>query len=386
MKRLTTLIFLILITIYACKKDNPEPEINEPIYFTFDGFIGKNDNSTIVSSDNNLIVCGNTNFNGFWTLIKITKQGKELWSKEFPGEDWGINEPALVEAKNGNLFVCGETYRNGAISKFDVLLVKTNNYGDTVWTKTYGGLENDYAQNIIETSDGNILISGWSGTDSIALGDINLLKLDYNGDTIWTRCFTDPGHQGAYHLLETKNGEYLITGGIENNGNLSELYLLKVDASGSKLWDKKIGPSTGKYGKSTIELSNENLLICGYNIGGPGGNSQVLVVKTDNLGNLIWEKEFGNDSITERGNSIKQNLDGSFTIMGSSNPNEGDIILIKIDQTGNQVWFKKFGDPSEDDRGRNLIKDTNDDNLITGNFGWAGPIFLTRTDKDGNFK
>ncbi len=62
-----------------------------------------------------------------------------------------------------------------------------------------------------------------------------------------------------------------------------------------------------------------------------------------------------------------------------------DIILLKIDQSGNQVWLKEFGGP-ETDRGRNLIKDSNDDNLITGDFGFGCPIFLATTDKDGNFK
>jgi hypothetical protein len=125
------------------------------------------------------------------------------------------------------------------------------------------------------------------------------------------------------------------------------LYLPKVDSNGSKLWDKKIGPPTGKYGHSTIELLDESLVICGRHTGGVMGNSQVLVVKTDNLGNTIWDKEFGNDSITERGNSIKQNLDGSYTITGTSHDysdwNGEDILLLKIDQSGDQVWFKKFG-------------------------------------------
>ena len=391
MKKTTTFIILALLVLFACKedKDNVEPGNNEPIYFTFNGSIGKNDNSTIVSSDNNLIICGNANKDGLWSLIKITKLGTELWRKDFAGDKWLTNSCALAEVENGDLFVCGDTHRNWDNSKIDILLVKTNRDGDTLWTNTYGGPENDYAQNIIKTSDGNILMSGWSGTDSLASGDINLLKLDYNGDTLWTKTYTNLEYQGARNLLETKNGEYLITGTSQDNDNPNELYLLKIDANGTKLWDRKIGSSTGKYGHSTIELLNNDLVVCGYHSGGTQGNSQVLVVKTDNIGNTIWEQEYGGDNTSEIGNSIKQNLDGSYTITGSSHENEGwqlkDIILLKIDQDGNQVWFKKFGG-SESESGKNLIKDSNDDNLITGDFRWSGPIFLTRTDKDGTFK
>lgn len=388
MKRLTTLIFLILISIFACNDDNPEPEITEANYSIFDGSIGISDNSTIVSSDNNLIICGNANNGGLWTLIKITKLGKELWRKDFAGDDWLSSSCALAETENGDLFVCGVTHRNWDNSMIDILLVKTNKDGDTLWTKTYGGSENDYSVNIIKTSDSNILMSGWSGTDSVASGDINLFKLDYNGNTLWTKTYTNPEYQFARHLLETKNGEYLITGGIKEGENPSELYLLKVDADGTKLWDRKIGPASGKNGLSAIEVSNGDLVICGFNTAEESENRQLLLVKTDNLGNTIWEKEFGNDETSEIGYSIKQNIDGSYTITGSydsTGMHMEDIILLQTDQDGNQVWFKKFGGP-ETDRGMNLIKDSNDDNLITGDFNRFDNIFLTRTDNNGNFK
>ena len=117
-----------------------------------------------------------------------------------------------------------------------------------------------------------------------------------------------------------------------------------------------------------------------------GGYSQVLVIKTDNQGNSIWEKEYGDANLSEKGNYIKQNIDGTYTITGSSydvTTMQDDIIILKIDQNGNQSWFKKFGSTASD-WGINLIKDTNDDNIITGDYN--GSIFMTKTDKDGNFK
>jgi hypothetical protein len=60
-----------------------------------------------------------------------------------------------------------------------------------------------------------------------------------------------------------------------------------------------------------------------------------------------------------------------------------DIILLKVGQNGNQLWFKKFGNP-ENAIGVNLIKDTNDDNIITGDYNEN--IFMAKTDKDGDYK
>lgn len=383
MKKILPLFILTMFFLSSCNKEkNPEGTLSNPTYYVFNGKIGTNDNSTVVSKDNNLIICGNADDN--ISLIKISKLGESIWRKDFSAGNMSSGL-ALVKIENGDLFVCGETFRNWDASRRDILLVKTNAEGDTIWTKTYGGMENDYGKNIIETSDGNILIAG--KTESFgagSFGDICLIKVNYDGDTIWNRVYAHPDQEVPFCLIETTDGEYLVTGTNEDNGNPRGLYLLKVNADGGKLWDKTIGAGLWKWGYSTIELSNNDLIICGqYTI---GGYSQILVLKTDNQGNAIWERDYGEDNLSEKGNSIKQNLDGTFTITGSSydvNTMKDDIIVLKIDQDGNQSWLKRFGS-SESDWGMNLIKDTNEDNIITGDYG--GSIFMSRIDNNGNYK
>lgn len=107
-----------------------------------------------------------------------------------------------------------------------------------------------------------------------------------------------------------------------------------------------------------------------------------MLIKTDNLGNVIWAKEFG-ESASEEGSSIKQNPDGTFTITGRTQINgQTKIILIKTDENGNQLWFKKFND-YYGGNALNLLKD-GDDNILTGNRNDG--IFMTRTDGNGNYK
>jgi hypothetical protein len=383
MKQLAIFILTVWVVV-SCKNDStptPEPE-PEPNYFTFAGQIGINDNSTVVSYDNNLIIYGN--ISSKLSILKITKSGTEIWRKDFAAGNMSSGK-SIVEDSNHDLFICGATNRNYSVSRQDVFLIKANSTGDTIWTKTYGGTESDYGQCIITTSDGNILIAG--KTESFgagSFGDIFLVKVNSNGDTIWTNSYSDQDQEVSFHLLETQNGEYLITGTNEDSSNPRELYLLKVSSNGAQLWNKKIGPADWKWGFSTIELSNGDLITCGEHT--TSGYSQVLLVKTDNLGNEIWEKEFGEINLSEIGYSIKQNSDGTFTITGSSydvSTMRLDIILLKVDQSGNQLWLKKFGS-SSDDSGENLLKDNNDDNLITGNYN--GNIFFTRTDNNGKFK
>ena len=391
MKKYTVISILILFNLVSCNEENTEPENNNPNYFTFNGSIGHNDNSTLVSADNHLIICGMTNKSD-WSLIKITHSGSEMWRKDFPTDDQGLqglNGCVLAETENGDLFVSGDTYRNIFFSDIDILLMKTDSNGDTLWTRIYGTYENDHCQNIIATSDGKLLISGQTSvTDSMPGGNIYLLKVETNGDLIWTRTFLTEERHTASHLLETENGEYLVTGSTLLEVNLTKVYLLKVDANGTKLWNQKIGQSVNNVGRSTIELTNGDLVICGACRNESSSDNQVLLAKTDKLGNLLWEQELGENNISEMGASLKRNLDGTYIITGFTTGNteaSRDIILIKADQNGNLDWYKKFGSASVD-KGANLIKDSNDDNLITGNLGKNTSIFLTKTDKDGNFK
>jgi hypothetical protein len=294
----------------------------------------------------------------------------------------------IMETNSHDFFIVGETFRNYSRTMKDVLLVKTNNMGDTIWTKTYGGINSEYGANIIQTSDGNILLSG--KTESFgagSVGDIYLIKVRTNGDILWSKSYPDPNQEEPFHLLETKNGEFLVTGTDENvEADPRELYLLKVDINGEKLWNKTIGSVSWNWGFSTIELPDGDLLTCGQH-NSKEGYSQVLVVKTSNTGNPIWQKEYGEEYLSEKGNSLKQNSDGTFTISGASydvNTGKNDIILLKIDSNGNQIWLKSFGYSISDEWGINLCKDTNEDNIITGDY--SDYIIMTKLDSAGNFK
>lgn len=383
MKQLTIFILTILF-LASCKKDEDIPPTIEPQpnYFSFTGQIGTNDNSTVVSSDNNLVICGNSGTN--LSILKITKAGSQVWRKDFTA---GTNSSAsaITQTPSQDLFICGKTSRNFSISDWDILLVKTNSSGDTIWTKTYGGSDEDYGYQVINTSDGNILLCGISYSfPPQSFADIYLIKVNYNGDTLWTRTYPNQDQEIPFHVMETQNGEYLVTGTNEDNSNPRGLYLFKVDASGNQLWNRTIGSGTLRWGFSTIELASGDLLTCGYHTS--NGYSQVLLVKTDNEGNEIWQREFGDNNLSEQGISVKQNTDGSFIITGSSfdvSSGQTDIILLKVDANGNQLLLKKFGS-STGDSGVNLIKDSNDDNIITGNYN--GQIFMTKTDNNGVFK
>ncbi len=378
------LLFTAFFLFFSCKKDQNEPIVPEPspTLYSFTGEMRTNDNSTITSADNNLLICGYVPSHIF--VLKISNTGSQIWRKEFYAGNFNFPS-GIAQSGNQDIFVCGYTYKNENTSKADVLLMKLNSNGDTLWTKTYGGSEDDYGYYIITTQDGNLLICGTSSSSTDGgYSDIYLVKVNLDGDTLWTKTFLEENKEIPYHVMQTQNGEFLVTGAKEDTTFIRELYFLKVSSEGTPVWNKVIGTAFRKSGFSTLELSNGDLMTCGQI--SKIGDNQLLLVRTDSQGNEEWEKEYGDDHLSEQGTAIRFNEDSTFIVTGtssSSHSGQQQIVLLKINPNGDLLFLKKFGE-SATSSGQNILKDVNDDNLITGNYNFN--LFMTTTDNNGVFK
>ncbi len=358
-----------------------EPPIPQPAFNAYAGDINEGENQAIISSDSSLIFCGTVGV--YSHIFKMTRAGSKVWEKSFLAPNGKI--ASISESNSQDLFLCGSIFKGGY---YQFLLIKANSNGDTLWSKYYGtpsvaasGLQ------IIKTTDGNLVMCGTSGSD------IRMIKVNTNGDTLWTKTYAKVGTEFPVHLLETQNGELLVTCDYNNSMvNSSEVYLLKVNsANGGKVWDSNIGPVANRWVYSSCELATGEIVMCGKYKGGI--YYDVMVIKTTSTGTKIWEKYFGRAEQHEMGYSIKRNQDGSVTITGYSQ-NEKDanteVALLKLDASGNEVFFKRLGG-TKSDIGYSILKDYNDDNIILGKTESYGPsslttnVFMFRTNKDGNY-
>lgn len=384
--KISLLLLLLMFSFSFCQQDdNMFSSLGKaPEYHSLEGNLNSYGNSVISSGKNNLLICGNRS--ELLSILKTTNKGVLVWRNDFSTGN-GSSTSSIVQTHNREIFVCGSTIRNYQDSRADILLVKANSKGDTLWTKTYGGDSFDYAINMIVTSDGNLLIA--AKTESFnagSFGDIYLLKLNFNGDTLWTRTYPDPGEQFPTHLMETANGEFLVTGNNHERGmdTQNEMYFLKTDSKGNKTWDKKIGSKDWKWAFSSIEMEDGSLLCCGSNTA--DGFGQILVVKTDPLGNLLWEKKYEKPGHTLIAYSMLKNPDETYSITGSSfdyTTGLFEIILYRITETGIPQWSKQFGS-SKKSVGLNLLNDTQNNTVIIGNYNEN--MFFSIVDDKGNFQ
>jgi len=386
-----SLLFLAF-AFYSCKKDNGTKSESGPRYITFNGSVTNTGTSAVLCPDDNLAMCGFVEPDII--VLKATKTGDVIWRKQlYTGkESWAMGIAQMTDDQGDCLFVCGFTSRNNPNNSYDVLLIKFNTAGDTIWSKSYSRAGSEFGYAIVSTKDKNLLIAGHSqaagtGTE----GDFFLMKLNSSGDTLWTKSYPKQGDEYLNDLIRTQDGGFVLNGLSSHLNATSELCLLKVNAAGDIQWYQTTAANGYREGWSVIEQTDGNLLTCGSTRTGAIDN--VLLMKYDPAGNVIWEKEYGDPLLAEKGVAIIQGADGSLNIAGNSSPDNLNMqtVMLKTDAYGNQVFMKKFGDTGSHPA-VNIFKDINDDNIITGNYFPPGStktdrrIFITRLSSSGAFK
>ena len=119
---------------------------------------------------------------------------------------------AVHQTSDGGYIYAVSSKSYGA-GNFDIYLIRTDEYGDTIWTRTYGWIGDDTAADVLETNDGGFIVAGY--TSGVGDGDIYLLRTDSNGDTLWTKFIGGEDNDHAKDIQKTSDGGYIIGGDID---------------------------------------------------------------------------------------------------------------------------------------------------------------------------
>ena len=260
---------------------------------------------------------------------------------------------------------------------------------DTVWTKTYGGYDTDVGYSVQLTNDGGYILTGRTRSFSANVYDVYLIKTDNNGDTIWTRTYDKRDWDDGRSVQQTADGGYIITGWTLDIGQSGDVLLIRTDSSGDTLWTKVYGNNEDDRGDCVQITSDGGYIICGFTVSYGSGLQNILLLKTDSLGNVTWFRTFGGNGVNN-GYYVEQTTDGGYIITGSGSPYIGgyDVYLIRTDSLGNMMWERTFGG-SYNDMGR-CVKQTDDGGFIVAGYHKKGPdpdsidVYLIKTDSNGD--
>jgi hypothetical protein len=292
----------------------------------------------------------------------------------------GLNEGFDVkQTTDGGYIIVGNVATSSKGT--DVCVIKTDNLGNAIWTKTFGGLYNDKAYCIRECSDKGFIILGTFSQSSINT-DVYLIKTDYAGDTLWTQCYGGSENEEGFDVKEIADGGFVLAGYTESYGNGNkDAYLLITNSRGAILNSRTYGNSGDDIVKNVIE-TNEGYLLVGSTTLGLGvlGASDVFVVVTNTDGIQLSYENIGTTGYDE-GICIQPLTDESY--MGLANTiseTNGDtsILLYKITVHSENI-SENFVKPLADQKnvkGNKLIVTT------TGKLAIIGTKYISNNNTD----
>ena len=392
-------LLLILLGLYVSTGASAQIPFQK-VYGHVDG--GSQGNAIILTNSGGYAIAGWYDVDGLFSaefyLILIDAAGDTLWTKTYGESVSDFNETLngsgnegfnLVQTADNGFMLIGERHKFTE-GPSDVYAVKIDETGTLQWSRTYGGADNDYGIAVHQTADDDYVIGGFSESYGAGIRDMYLLKLDNSGDTLWTRTYGGTSIDAANDMQQTSDGGFILTGYTFSYGaGSSDIYVIKTAANGDVLWQHTYGGDLNDIGHAVIETQDGGFILCGETESFGAGNQDVYLTKVNSMGDIEWSKTYGGENF-EAGKSIAQAEDGGYIIAGYTRGfgAEGeDFFLIKTDQEGEITWSKRFG--GSFDETAQSVKQTQDGGYIlsgqTRSFGVGNSnVYLIKTDGGGN--
>ena len=312
-------------------------------------------------------------------VIKTDSFGNLLWTKTFGGLDDEIGS-CIRQTNDGGYIISGTTASFGA-GGADIYLIKTDSSGDTLWVRTYGGSSDDFGSQIQQTYDGGYIIISTTSNISRTL----LIKTDVAGNVEWSKTYRKIGTTTkGCTVLQTNDSGFVMTG-----FHLQDLYLYKLNSSGDTLWTKKYVIQGNAYGSAEIISTTDGGFIIGTTSWLGAGSLDVYLIKVDSSGDTLWTNMWGgiySDDI----NSIEQTTDGGYIVAGVTHSFGGggssDAYLIKTNSIGDTLWTWRYGSNHLDGEQATARQTFDGGYIIGATNGYVSDYdaYLIKVDSTGN--
>ncbi|UCD18875.1 MAG: DJ-1/PfpI family protein [candidate division WOR-3 bacterium] len=288
-------------------------------------------------------------------VVKTDATGDLTWSRRFGGTGAEYGN-ACMEIDGGYL-ILGYTTSFGEGSK-DLYLLRIDEEGNEVWSKTLGGDSWDVGTAMCRAGDSEYFVCGFTHSFGYGEEDIYLLKIDAQGSVIWSKTMGGWRIDMPYSIHGAKDGGCVIAASSGSISPNTDFYLLKVDSVGGRVWAKSF-EATGEHGhgfdwlKGSSPAADGGWIMVGYS--DCNDMMDVVVVKTDSAGGEQWLTSFGNKPFYEYGNGVCPTADGGYVVAGitksMTSPTENDrriydndIYVVKLDHDGNIVWERTIAE------------------------------------------
>lgn len=208
-------------------------------------------------------------------IFSLSVNAQITFQKTFGGIN---NDEAnyIQQTSDGGYIIAGSSYNFVSGFNKDAYLIKTDASGNMLWNKTYGNTCDEEATCVQQTFDGGYIIGGFYHSGGINDGAV-FIKTDANGNIVWFKVYAMDNWGQVKYLRQTRSGEYISL--LESN----KIFALKIDASGNFLWCKKYQPAGGEQAQCIQQTNDDGFVFTGNGLQ-PSSYSCVFLIKTDSNG------------------------------------------------------------------------------------------------------
>ncbi len=311
------------------------------------------------------------------------------WARVYGGTH---NEEAycIRETSDGGFIYAGETDTSGSDGKY-FLIEKVDSNMNVSWANSYPADNLDKCR-IIQTSDGGYILVGEKKSYGDGNYDFLVVKLNSDGSVSWAKIYGGQGLDSGNSILETSDGGYMVAGSSTSyEGGNQDILLVRIDSSGNVLWAKTYGGVYSEDIYSLIQTSDGGFAIAGdtNSVSYGGLNYDFLILRLDASGHLLWNKVYGGSYI-DYAYSITETTDGHFLVAGittSFGTGYEDFLVLKLNSDGTLSWAKAYGGESGD-VAYSIIENSDGNYVVVGrtwSFGNGGKDFLIiKTNANGD--
>ena len=378
---------IALLSFFCCIRFPCECQTPEIIWESpFGGNFDDRAQDIVQDADGNILTVGySDSFDGdvsfnhglidFWAVMQ-NSDGETLWEKSYGGSSYEVCLSVCL-ANDGGFILAGSTFSNdGDVTlnqgSTDCWVIKIDILGEIIWQKTYGGSSPDGIYSIKQISTGGYIVAAQSmsqdgdvsGVHGVSEHDYWIFKIDDYGNLIWEKAYGSYNEEAPFDIIEVSTGGFLIAGytwgdggDVSGHHGITDYWILRIDDSGSIIWQNCYGSSGEDNAYSVVETENGDFICAGVTYGSDGdvtdfhGLSDSWVVGINDDGEILWQKTFGGNNFDEIWSIISYHAN-QIIFLATTGSNEADVLanygeydiwLVSIDTLGNMLWSKNFG-------------------------------------------
>ena len=300
-------------------------------------------------------------------LFKTDANGQLLWEKRIGGTEKDLCR-GIDESSDGTLYLGGTSRSYSKEGNYDLYVAKRDRSGNPIWAKVVGGKGKDYGYDLVATRDGGVVIVGKTKSFGQGRYDAYVAKFSADGKRLWSKTFGGKENEEAQGVTELSDGSLIVVGSTESYGAGDfDFYIFKLSPEGKKLWERYYGGEKDDQLYAVTPLSDGGFAATGYTRSYGSQKKDLSVVRFDAKGNLLWHKIAGGVN-HEIGYGIAPTTSDGLIVTGmtkSRGHGKEDLYLLLFDKNGKPLADKTLGG-KKNDSAHAIVRTPGGDYIVAG--------------------